>query len=159
MNTTRLVNEFAASAAPNATPHSKAVYGLLSTQETYSPNKSDLGVRRVRFKPGYQVMWRSARTALSKAIGLNFRYQKKLTRYLTFFYRASHSLGPALPAPSALHVLLGSKLLPDENTVNTFITKKHIFLNGLQLSRSNLTVCKGDCLQLTVSQWLTSYGA
>ena len=159
VNTTRLVNEFAFSTAPNSTPRSKATYELLSTQETYPHNKSDLGVRRVRFKPGYQVMWRSARTALSKAIGLNFRYQKKLTRYLTFFYRASHSLGPALPAPSALHVLLSSKLLPDENTVDTFITKKHVFLNGLQLSRSSLTVCKGDCLQLTVSQWLTSYGS
>ena len=159
VNTTRLVNEFAFSTAPNSTPRSKAAYGLLSTQGTYLPTKSDLGVRRVRFKPGYQVMWRSARTALSKAIGLNFRYQKKLTRYLTFFYRVSHSSGLALPAPSASHVLLGSKLLPDENTVNTFISKKYIFLNGLQLTRSNLTVCKGDCLQLTVSRSLISYGA
>ena len=56
VDTTRLVNEFAFSAAPNSTPRSKAVYELLSTQEIYPYNKSDLGVRRVRFKPGYQVM-------------------------------------------------------------------------------------------------------
>jgi len=56
VNTTRLVNEFAFSMAPDSTPRSKAAYGLLSTQETYPPTKSDLGVRRVRFKPGYQVM-------------------------------------------------------------------------------------------------------
>ena len=56
VNTTRLVNEFAFSTAPNSTPRSKATYELLSTQETYPHNKSDLGVRRVRFKPGYQVM-------------------------------------------------------------------------------------------------------
>ena len=103
-------------------------------------------------------MWRSARAILSKAIGANFRYQKKLTRYLTFFYRSSHSAGCSVLAPSAAYVLLNSKLLPDDNTISVFMAKKYIFLNGTHLSQSNLIVCKGDCLQLTVSNWLTSYG-
>lgn len=157
VNITRLLDEFNSTSDLCPNPSTKALHSLLSSPTTYLGKKPDLSVRRVRFKPGYQVMWRNARSALTKVIGINFNYQKRLTKYLTFFYRTSHFESSGSYLPTALTVLLNSKLLPDKNTVDSFIAKRSAFLNGSLLNKSGLVLCRGDYIQLTTSTWLAAY--
>ena len=157
VNNTRLLDEFNSTSDSCFNPSTRALHSLLSSSTTHLGKKPDLSVRRVRFKPGYQVMWRNARSALTKVIGINFNYQKRLTRYLTFFYRTSHFESSGLHLPTALTVLLNSKLLPDKSTVDSFIAKRSAFLNGSLLNRGDLVLCRGDYIQLTTSTWLAAY--
>lgn len=46
----------------------------------------EVRISRIKFKPGYQRIWRRVRTALKDSLRLRFIYQKQLTRYLTRFY-------------------------------------------------------------------------
>lgn len=60
---------------------------------SYTFGNADIRIPRVRFKPGYQRIWRTARTALKDSLGLKFTFQKKLTSFLTRFHkRATHFL-------------------------------------------------------------------
>tara|TARA_B110000503_G_scaffold141031_1_gene233410 strand:+ start:2512 stop:3075 length:564 start_codon:yes stop_codon:yes gene_type:complete len=66
----------------------------LNTFENIGQNKlenslkaNEIRIPRVRFRPGYQRLWRQARGALKDSLGLNFTYQKQLTKYLTQFFK------------------------------------------------------------------------
>lgn len=48
---------------------------------------TEIRIPRVRFRPGYQRLWRQARHALKESLNLNFTYQQQLTRYLTKFFK------------------------------------------------------------------------
>jgi hypothetical protein len=48
----------------------------------YTFKFNEIAIPRIRFKPGYQRMWRRARLALQEIINTKFRYQHRLTRYL-----------------------------------------------------------------------------
>ena len=56
VNTTRLLDEFNSTSDFCPNPSTKALHSLLSSSTTYLGKKPDLSVRRIRFKPGYQVM-------------------------------------------------------------------------------------------------------
>jgi hypothetical protein len=56
VNTTRLLDEFNSTSDFCLNPSTRALHSLLPSSTTYLGKKPDLSVRRVRFKPGYQVM-------------------------------------------------------------------------------------------------------
>ena len=114
---------------------------------------SEVKIPRVRFRPGYQRMWRRARTALKESLGLKFVYQQQLTRYLTRFYKGSNRYNFSQAEMSLNRVVMYSRLLPDNPTVNTFMSQKLIYLNGkVALSNSSILV-PNDVVQLIVSMW------
>ena len=56
VNNTRLLDEFNSTSDSCLNPSTRALHSLLSSSTTHLGKKPDLSVRRVRFKPGYQVM-------------------------------------------------------------------------------------------------------
>ena len=114
---------------------------------------SEVKIPRVRFKPGYQRMWRRARTALKESLNLKFIYQKQLTRYLTRFYKGSNNYTFSRAEMSLNRVVMYSRLLPDNPTVNSFLSKKLIYLNGRVAHDTNAILVPNDVVQLIVSMW------
>ena len=114
---------------------------------------SEVKIPRVRFKPGYQRMWRRARTALKESLNLKFVYQKQLTRYLTRFYKGSNRYTFSRAEMSLNRVIMYSRLLPDNPTVDSFLSKKLVYLNGRVAYDTNTILVPNDVVQLIVSMW------
>jgi hypothetical protein len=64
------------------------IFDLRGTDQT--TKRLEIKIPRVRFRPGYQRMWRKSRIALKEALGVKFTYQKKLTKYVVRFFRQSN---------------------------------------------------------------------
>ena len=113
----------------------------------------EVRISRVRFKPGYQRIWRDARTALKDLVGLNFLYQKQLTKYLIKFYKKSHFSFFSQNEFSFDKLVLYSKVVPDYSTFILFFNSKLFFLNGLHVFNKNTLCVVNDFIQLVVSKW------
>jgi len=114
---------------------------------------SEVKIPRVRFKPGYQRMWRRARTALKESLSLKFMYQQQLTKYLVRFYKGSNQYSFSRAEMSLNRIVMYSRLLPDNPTVNIFLTKKMIHVNGVAVYDPSMLLVPNDVVQLTVSVW------
>jgi hypothetical protein len=74
----------------NKTYPYQTIYNNLYNHFTFEQNlinDNEVKIPRIRFKPGYQRLWRQARTALKELLKLKFTYQQQLTKYLTRFYK------------------------------------------------------------------------
>lgn len=114
---------------------------------------SEVKIPRIRFRPGYQRMWRNARTALKESMSLKFVYQQQLTRHLVRFYKNSNKYSFARSEMSANRVIMYSRLLPDNPTISIFTEQKLIYLNGKLLPSLQSILVPNDIVQLIVSMW------
>lgn len=114
---------------------------------------TEVRIPRIRFKPGYQRMWRRARTALKESLGLRFIYQQQLTKYLTRFYKGSNCYSFSRSEMSLGRILMYSRLLPDLPTIFTFSQQRLIFLNGKYISDIATLLTTNDLVQLVISLW------
>jgi hypothetical protein len=113
--------------------------------------RSEVKIPRIRFRPGYQRMWRNARNALKESMGLKFVYQQQLTRHLVRFYKNSSKYSFARSEMSANRIIMYSRLLPDNPTVTIFIDQKLVYLNGRLLHMHQTILVPNDLVQLVVS--------
>lgn len=111
----------------------------------------DVKLSRVRFKPGYQRLWRQARQALQTSLKLNFQYQKRLTKYITRYYAQVNRYLFASSEASASNVILYSLLVPDYKTVLAFQAKHFFYLNGRTLGSVKQLIAPNDLIQIIVS--------
>jgi len=129
-------------------------------KDSYSLRGSDTSfklkevhISRIRFKPGYQRIWRNARTAVKESLGLKFRYQYTLTRYLTKFFRQTNTFSFSQSEMTLSRVVMYSRLLPDYTTFLNFFNNNLVYLNGNLSKNSNEVIVKSDFIQLIVSKW------
>jgi len=118
-------------------------YNLVSPENNFS-------IKRVKFKPGYSTLWRNARTAFKTLLNLNFRYQRKLTRYVVKFYKYTRFQIFLSFEMQLLRVLIRTKLLPDPNSSNLFLANGLVFINGVCALNPRLPVFAGDIIQLAI---------
>lgn len=117
-------------------------------------NKSNsLRVPRIKFKPGYQRLWRNFRLAFAESIDFKFIYQQQLTRYLLKFYRKLNHKYFSFNENSVVNITIYSRLVPDLSTFDTFFTHGFIFLNGTPLTLRGAFVYKNDFIQLEITNW------
>lgn len=123
----------------------------------------DVNLSRIKFKPGYQRIWRRVRSALKEFLGLNFVYQKQLTLYLSRFYKLTKNYTLSLTEMSLNKIILYSQLLPDTSSTNLFFSKKFLYLNQRVVTDMGILLQPGDFIQLLVSlnyyilfRWLNS---
>ena len=117
----------------------------------------ELFLPRVKFKPGYQRLWRRSRKAMADNIGLRYIYQKQMTKYMLRLSRRVYSYNFSMSESSVDKAILYSRLLPDLKTINEFLSSGLISLNGWQINNLNSFVIQGDFIQLTISKWLSIY--
>lgn len=123
----------------------------------------DVRITRIKFKPGYQRLWRNYRVALKESLRLKFVYQKQLTKYLLRFFRKTTFYTLSQNEIKLKKILIYSKLLPDLYAVNLFLNHNLIFVNGICTSY-NIFLFQNDLLQLEIStihyiffRWLLSW--
>jgi hypothetical protein len=113
---------------------------------------SEVKIPRIRFKPGYQRMWRMSRLALKELVGVKFTYQKQLTKYLTRFFKKSKLPRSNEPELNFDKIVIYSKIVPDYNSFSLFLKNKFFFLNGKQLFTKDVVCVVNDFIQLIVSK-------
>jgi hypothetical protein len=113
----------------------------------------EVKIPRIRFKPGYQKLWRDARVALKELLGVKFRYQYRLTRYVTRFFLKTKFYFFNLKETSVDKTLIYSRLLPDAPTVDLFINSQLVYVNGYLVKIKSTNTHEGDFIQLVVSTW------
>ena len=123
---------------------------LLNTGNTLS---NELRVPRVRFKPGYQRLWRNFRLAFSESVNFKYVYQQQLTKYLMRFYRKLNQVHFDFHESDVKKTLIYSRLVPDLHTFDIFFSNKLIFMNGTVLTNRDIQVYNNDFIQLEISNW------
>lgn len=134
----------------------KILFSPHQTNREVSPSDigtGDIKITRVKFKPGYQRLWRDSRSALKDLIGLNFIYQKQLTKYLVKFYRKTSLSFFSQNELSLYKLIIYSRISPDYNTFNLFYSSKLFFLNGFLPTSKDIICVINDFIQLVVSKW------
>ena len=124
----------------------------LARSKSYTTPR-ELRIPRVRFKPGYQRLWRNFRLAFAESINFKYIYQQQLTRHLMRFYRKLNQTYFSFKEMSIKNIIIYSKLLPDSTTFDTFFNNELIFLNGRALKNKLLHVYSNDFIQLEISNW------
>ena len=117
----------------------------------------EIFLKRIRFKPGYQRIWRQAREAALEHFNIRTVYQQQLTKYLSKFYRQAHFNSFMFLETTLGRTIVYSRLLPDYPSVNLFKEKNFIFLNRKSLPDLNTQVVPNDFIQLMVANWFYIY--
>lgn len=117
----------------------------------YAPHLTDIRVPRIRFKPGYQKLWRQYRAALKESLGVKFLYQQQLTKYLVKFFRKTTVYAFSQNEFTLSRILISSKLLPDLYSVRLFIEYQFVYVNGICRNSEGLFMFPEDFIQLEIS--------
>ena len=128
-------------------PNNPSSLNHLPTQFT------EVKLPRVKFKPGYQRLWRESRTAFKDLLGVKFLYQQKLTKYISHFIRKSNKFNAVSYELTLDKLIVYSKVLPDYNTFKLFYGKNIIFINGKNPTTPNISCVINDFIQLVVLKW------
>lgn len=127
----------------------------LENQVQYSMNNendlSNFNIKRIRFKPGYMNMWRDSRNVLKTALNLKFKYQYKLTNYLSKYKKFIKFKTFLFTEMRLFNILIKSRLLNDRALVSSFLDNNLVFLNGAPCSNRNMQIFCGDFVQLIVN--------
>lgn len=124
---------------------------------TLNKESSELFLPRVKFKPGYQRIWRQARKSIAENIGLRYVYQKQMTKFMSKLSRKTNFYSFSMSESSLDKAMLYSRLLPDLKIVNNFLNKGLISLNGWKVNNLHTFVLPGDVIQVSISKWLCVY--
>lgn len=115
-----------------------------------NPN-TNFSIKRVKFKPGYMIMWRNARQVLKQSIGVNFRYQHRLTRYLSKFKKFINFKFFVNIEMQLLNIIIRSRLVPDLLTGETIINNGIVYVNGYNCCNHFFQLYSGDFVQFIIN--------
>lgn len=113
--------------------------------------ESDLSIRRVRFKPGYSVIWREAREVLKSNLKVAFRYQHKLTKFVLKFRKIVKHKLLIVGNSNFLSLVIKAKFFPDYETTLFFFKSDYVYLNLSPCANKDLQIFVGDFVQLIVT--------
>ena len=112
--------------------------------------RQEVRVKRIKFKPGYSRIWRVARKSLKDALCLTYKYQHRLTTYVSRYARTSKNTQKFLKDLTLVYLLLNSKFVTDLELSKELINSSFTFINGVLISNPNIQLFKGDFIQLVV---------
>ena len=110
-----------------------------------------LSVKRIRFKPGYQRIWRRAREAINFTLNFNCRYQIGLTKRLMWLRRLKRTNALRLQEVTLQKTLLNSHFVFDLSSSLALVQSNTVYVNGINSKNPNLKLFVGDFIQLIVS--------
>ena len=110
----------------------------------------DLRIKRIRFKPGYSKIWRSARSSLKAILGLSYRYQSKLTSYIFRFYRIRRQSATYYTNLTLAYILGRTHFVNDVVTVKHLLSRDVVYVNGSSVHNPNILLFTNDFIQLIV---------
>lgn len=128
--------------------HNSAGFGT-----PYAYVNRDPQIRRIRFKPGYQRIWRQARTALQEILGLRFQYQKRLTKYVAKNIGATYNTPYQINSMDATleRTLIFSRLVQNLPSAKTLVSESFVFINTRGACDPTLLIAPNDFIQIIIS--------
>jgi hypothetical protein len=108
-------------------------------------------ILRLKFKPGYSIIWRIARQSFKKIFHLNFKYQHKLTKYILMFNKISGFTLLKKFELNILNILIRSRFFLNFNVIQTFINNNFIWINGFQVNNIHFQLYLNDFIQINIS--------
>ena len=130
-------------------------FRLARTPLCTNNSRPDVRIRRIRFKPGYGRIWRTARESVREILNMPHRYQYRLTPKLQkhYFVYRQRSLPPQERGTTLTleYALMTCHFAPDIWYVNTLSETFSVFLNGSGESNLGAWLFRGDFIQLAVS--------
>jgi hypothetical protein len=124
---------------------------------SYEAFKGEVHVPRVRFKPGYQRLWRQSRRTLAESMRVRYIYQQQFTKYITRFGRKLNNYHFSRDEYTMSTIVLYSRLIPDYNTLLLLNKSNCISVNGYANTVLTHILFTGDIVQLLVSNWMYTY--
>ena len=115
--------------------------------------KRDISIERIRFKPGYQRLWRKFRLALAESLNYKYIYQQQLTKYFVKFSRKISQRAYYTHESTLRSVMLYSRLIPDFAMLKMLFSNKVIFLNHRLALSYLIYIYKNDFIQLEITIW------
>lgn len=142
------------------TPNYAQPYGMVTSPILFNNRGPDVSgsieevrIPRIRFKPGYQRLWRQARTALKENLGLKFEYQYRLSQYLTKFYRRTTQYSFGRSEMTLDKIVVHSRILPDMETFHAFVSSRFLYVNGRAAIFPKEIMVVNDFVQILISMW------
>jgi len=124
---------------------------------SYEAFKGEVHVPRVRFKPGYQRLWRQSRRTLAESMRVRYIYQQQFTKYITRFGRKLNNYHFSRDEYTMSTIVLYSRLIPDYNTLLVLNKAGCLSVNGYSNTGLTHILFTGDVVQLSVSNWMYTY--
>lgn len=84
-------------------------------------------------------------------MNLRFIYQQQLTKHLVRFYRRAGQYTFARSEMTIDRIIMYARLLPDRPTIDTFVDKAALYLNGRLVFTLTGILVPNDFIQLVVS--------
>lgn len=127
----------------------KPYYDYLKGDQTDTPTF----IRKIRFKPGYQRMWRYERNVFKETFKLTHRYQYRLTpKIQLMYYPTRYVITKSSKFQLKLsYALVLSRLSSDQWTSDFLIDNKYVYLNGNLVTNGFTMIFPNDFLQLIIS--------
>ena len=108
-------------------------------------------IRRIRFKPGYGRIWRTARVSVRDILNIPVRYQYRLTPKLQKLYFKLRSTQSKFLPLTVGYALMTGRFAFDRLTLHDLLDSSTVFLNGTLCTNSRIRLFVNDFLQLTVN--------
>nr|QCU82621.1 ribosomal protein S4 [Pseudourostyla cristata] len=113
-------------------------------------NMLNFTIKKIKFKPGYIRIWKTARMVLQQIMRTKFRYQHRLTTFLSRHVNFIKHKLMLLFEMNLINILIQSKILNNKNFVLEFINSKLIFINGVECTNAYFQLYINDFIQLIV---------
>ena len=110
----------------------------------------EFSILRIKFKPGYQKIWREARIVLKKILNVNYIYQYKLTKLLLNLHHSHKHALIYFFEMKLFNILIQTQFIPYKEFLITFIKNKLIFVNGINCINLNYQIYLNDLIQFII---------
>jgi len=124
-----------------------APYYNASAEFEHEPDRS----LRIKYKPGYSIIWRRMRSLFKEVFHLKYRYQHRLTTHLfkyennLFKYNLYQKTDNTI-----LFMLIRNKFAYDLSWSTELLNNNYVFINSFVINNPQTTLIKGDFVQLLV---------
>jgi hypothetical protein len=108
-------------------------------------------IRRIRFKPGYNRLWRVARTSIRDLLDLTTRYQYRLTPKLQKRYFQYRKLNTEYLSFTLGYALLSARFAHDNWILKELLNTGNVYLNGWNCTNLHTRLFTNDFIQLVIN--------
>ena len=106
-------------------------------------------IKRIKFKPGYIIMWKKARKNLQLMLGLKFKYQHRLTRFI--LNKKDRSYRSFINCFVSLLFLIKKLNFFKSSEASLLLFEfKLVMVNGSNVPSPSFLLAKGDIISLVV---------
>jgi len=111
----------------------------------------NFSIKKVKFKPGYQNIWREARECFKISLNIKLQYQHRLTKFINQFKKIIKKATYSFFENQLHNILKLSKIIPDMSWAFTFIQNGSIFVNNKMSLNPFMQLFKNDFIQLIIN--------